>query len=328
MLSNSREHAAKKRNVTKPGVRRCSLQTGFLRSGLTDGAGSMPTDPLTQTADGSMAGQVALITGGSKGLGQLLANALARAGASVVITGRSLQPLEEAASSIAQAGGKVLPLVCDVSNAEAVKTAVQRAQEAVGPIDILVNNAGQAGPIDKAWRTDPTEWWQTFEVNLYGSFLCMHAVLPKMVERERGIIINVASQAGVHRWPNCSAYAVSKSAVIKLTENLAAETWRQGLSLFAYHPGLLPIGMKSERDDTLAPGSPAERVWSWANELVQSGKGTSPERSVAQLMKLASGRYPGLSGCYLTVHDDLDAMNARMAGDDRRKDLYRLRLLE
>lgn len=288
----------------------------------------MPDESLTP-AEGTFSGQVAVVTGGSKGLGQFLAEALARAGASVVIMGRDRPRLDEAARGIEGQGGKVLPLACDVSDAEAVTLAIQRAQASFGPIDLLVNNAGEGGPIEKAWRVDPAAWRHTFETNLFGSFHCMHAVLPQMVERRRGIIVNMASHAGVHRWPTCSAYAVSKSALIKLTENLAAETQRQGVSIFAYHPGFLAIGMNGPTDPSqLKPGSPAERVMSWALEQVRNGNVTPPERCLAQFMQLASGRYPHLSGCYLTVDDDLEAISARLTGATDKSDLHRLGLLK
>ena len=111
------------------------------------------------------------------------------------------------------------------------------------------------------------------DVNLRGVVLASHLVLPEMVARRRGRIINVTSQAGAHRWPLVSAYSVSKTAVMKLTENLAHETSRHGISLFSVHPGLLPIGM-SETVTGHPPANAHEaRIQRWTLDQLESGRG-------------------------------------------------------
>src|SRR5215207_6780088 len=95
------------------------------------------------------------------------------------------------------------------------------------------------GPVGPTWEIEPDRWWRTMEVNLRGTLLCTQLVLPEMVHRRRGRIVNISSHAGVFRWPLVSAYSVSKAAVAKLTENLARETHRHGVSVFSVHPGLL-----------------------------------------------------------------------------------------
>ena len=100
-----------------------------------------------------------------------------------------------------------------------------------------MNNAGVGGPFDYSWEADADSWWRTLEVNVRGTYLCSRAVLPGMIRRGGGRIINIASHAGVFRWPTASAYSVSKAAVIKLTENLAVEVKRHNVSVFAFHPG-------------------------------------------------------------------------------------------
>ena len=126
----------------------------------------------------------------------------------------------------------------------------------LGPIDLLVNNAGILGPVGPLWELDVDEWWTTMDVNLRGLVLATQLVLPDMVAAGRGRIINITSQAGVHRWPLASAYSVSKAAVVKLTENLALETRRHGIGVFSVHPGLLPIGIS----ETIAARTPDERA--------------------------------------------------------------------
>ena len=119
-----------------------------------------------------------------------------------------------------------------------------------------MNNAGVIGPIGPLWEVDAEAWWATFDVNVRGILLGTQLVLPSMVARRRGRIINITSQAGVHRWPLVSGYSVSKAAVTKLTENLAQETSRYGIGVFSVHPGLLPIGMS----ETVAAHEPATPI--------------------------------------------------------------------
>ena len=126
--------------------------------------------------------------------------------------------------------------------------AVAGFEDRLGPIDVLVNNAGIIGPIGPLWEVDADAWWTAMDVNLRGILICTPAGAARpWCSRRSGRIINITSQAGVHRWPLVSAYSVSKAAVTKLTENLAHETSRYGVSVFSVHPGLLPIGMSADR---------------------------------------------------------------------------------
>jgi NAD(P)-dependent dehydrogenase (short-subunit alcohol dehydrogenase family) len=145
-----------------------------------------------------------------------------------------------------------------------------------------------------------------------------------MVKHRRGRIINITSQAGAHRWPLVSGYSVSKAAVTKLSENLAHETRRYGISVFSVHPGLLPIGMS----ETMAAREPVtayeERIRQWADNELKAGRGADPDRAVELILRLAAGDGDPLSGRHLSVHDDLDSLLARMV-EVRDQDLYVLR---
>jgi NAD(P)-dependent dehydrogenase (short-subunit alcohol dehydrogenase family) len=216
----------------------------------------------------------------------------------------------------------------DVTDREAVERAVAVVERELGPIDVLVNNAGVWGPIAPVWEVDPEEWWRAMEVNVRGSFLCSRAVLAGMVARRRGRIVNIASHAGVHRWPTVSAYAISKAAIIKLTENLAAEAKRFGVSVFTVHPGLVTTGLT---DDAVAlarrvdPASHQGRAAAWVLDEVAAGRAVAPEIGAQLVVALAAGRADALSGRYVTVHDDLGAMLERIEAIQR-DDLYTLRL--
>jgi NAD(P)-dependent dehydrogenase (short-subunit alcohol dehydrogenase family) len=151
-------------------------------------------------------------------------------------------------------------------------------------------------------------------------------VLPEMVTRRRGRIVNVTSQAGVFRWPLASAYSVSKAAVTKFTENLAYETRRYGISVFSVHPGILPIGLSEPALASTAPAdSPQGRMREWVRQELAAGRGAEPRQVVELLMRIANGDLDRLSGRHLSVHDDLDTLVSRTE-DVLRDDLYVLRL--
>jgi NAD(P)-dependent dehydrogenase (short-subunit alcohol dehydrogenase family) len=191
---------------------------------------------------------------------------------------------------------------------------------------MLVNNAGVAGPTGALWEVDDGEWWRAVEINLRGTVLCSNLVLPDMVRRRSGRIVNVTSQAGVSRWPTLSAYSVSKAAVVKLTENLARETRRHGVSVFSVHPGLLPIGLSESALSGEPPDNAAEAaVYSWVRGQLDAGRGTDPARAVALIVSLLSGAYAALSGRHLSVDDDLDELLHRI-DEIRAGDLYVLGL--
>jgi NAD(P)-dependent dehydrogenase (short-subunit alcohol dehydrogenase family) len=158
-----------------------------------------------------------VITGGGRGIGRMLAQALARAGAAVGLIARSGRELAETVRLVEACGGTAAAAGADVTDEQAAAEAIATLVSRLGPVDLLVNNAGVSGPVGDAWLVDPGGWWRAVEINLRGVFLCSRAVLPDMAARGTGRIVNITSQAGVYRWPQVSAYSVSKAAVIKFT---------------------------------------------------------------------------------------------------------------
>jgi len=271
---------------------------------------------------------VVLITGASRGIGRAAAVAFTEAGARVALLARSAAGLEETLGAVREARGEGATFAADVTDAAAVGRAVAEIEEALGPVDVLINNAGVGGPTGELWTLDPAEWWQTVEINLLGTFLCAHAVLPGMVERRRGRIVNVVSNAGAHRWPYFTAYAASKAAVIKLTESLAVETRDAGIAILAVHPGLVRAGLTDAALGDVPPAPPGsleERVRSWFERELAEGRTVSVEESAALLVDVASGRADALSGRYIAIEDDLDALIAR-ADEVRRSNLQALKV--
>lgn len=234
------------------------------------------------------------------------------------MTARS-EDLAETVRLIEEGGGRALAVRADVTDEQAMRRAIGEVRRRLGPVDLLVNNAGVTGPIGRLWEVDADEWWRTVEINLRGVILSSRLVLPEMVARRKGRIINLSSTAGVGRWPQVSAYAISKAAVIKFTENLAVETKREGVAVFSIHPGLPPIGLTETALGAEAPASSPEGRSSWLREQIANGKAAAPERAARLVMLLASGRADRLSGCHLSVDDDVEALLDRAVGDQRRR---------
>ena len=159
----------------------------------------------------------------------------------------------------------------DVTDGPAVEAMVARVERDLGPVDLLVNNAGHLGAIGPLWEVDPEEWWRVWEVNVRGVMLCARAVLPSMVARRRGRIVNVSSGSVLGPLPNFSAYPVAKTAVVRLTEHLAADTQDYGIGVFAITPGLVDTPLAR-----LTWESPAGRQWTGQYEGVYAERQRSP----------------------------------------------------
>ena len=271
----------------------------------------------------NLEGQVAIVTGGGRGIGKAIALGLAKAGASVAVIARSPDQLAETVRQITELGVRAISVTADVSNPGAVNRIVQEVEKSLGSVDLLVNNAGLAGPIGPTWKTDPDDWWRCLEVNLRGPMLCSRAVLPGMIARGGGRIINVASGAGTFAIPYVGAYVTSKTALIRFTEILALETAPNGIKVFAIEPGTVRTSMAE-----YALESEEGRRWMpWFGEIFQRGDDVPPNHATDLVVLLASGRVDALSGRFYTVKDDVLGLAAR-AGHEAIGDLQTLRLIQ
>jgi NAD(P)-dependent dehydrogenase (short-subunit alcohol dehydrogenase family) len=329
-MTSSPERSVLKRAVARKNAERVTSSGGATSQAHTCDPNRRAETSTARRADHadveSLRDQVVVVTGGGRGIGQVLAQFLAAAGAVVVVAGRSPVDLARAVAEISAAGGRATSVALDVTDRQAVEAGMSHVEQSFGPIDLLINNAGLLGPVANLWEADPGEWWRTMEVHIGGTFLCSRAVLPGMISRGRGRIINVVSNAGVFRWPTCSAYSVSKAAVVKLTENLSAEVRTHGVTVFAFHPGLMQIGLSEKAFNLQADlDSPVGRANAWVRGEIAAGHAVSPERVAGFIAALATGQGDGLSGRYLTVFDDLRTLAAQ-AENIRSADLLTLRV--
>ena len=180
--------------------------------------------------------KVAIITGASRGIGRATALAFARAGAKVVLASRTQHDLETVANLIRTEGGKTLIVPTDVTQTEAVETLVNRTLAAYGQIDILVNNAG-TGVFETIADSDPEVWSQVVASNLTSTYLCSKYVLPSMLARQSGQIINVLSIAAKVAFQASSAYCAAKAGALAFTKVLAEEVRSENIRVTAVSPG-------------------------------------------------------------------------------------------
>jgi NAD(P)-dependent dehydrogenase (short-subunit alcohol dehydrogenase family) len=262
-----------------------------------------------------LTGQVALITGGSRGLGRAFAQALLAAGARVAITGRTAPELHETAVQLSSAVNQVLAIPAEATDPQGTPQVVATVEKRVGPITLLINNAGQNRAFGPIGVVDPIAWWNQVEVNLRGPFLYANAVLPGMRARQKGRIINVASQAGMQGIPTLSAYVVSKTALIRFTETLALDTVEDGIRVFAIHPGTVRTPLNDYIHDSAEVAKSAPLVQQYIQNLYAQGLDTPIERSVQLVLRLAAGDADTLSGRYISVEDDLDALAKECAAE-------------
>lgn len=269
---------------------------------------------------------VALVTGAGRGLGRAFAMALAQHGFKLALTARTEAEVTEAAATIVRAGGRAIALPGDVTERQAVEHVVATTEAELGPIDLLINNAGVL-TCGLVGTLDPDAWWHDLAINLRGPFLFANAVVPGMLSRGRGRIINVASGAGLRAIETGAAYCVSKAALIRLSEIIALETTKRGLATFAIDPGTVrtPMNLRFMASAEMRRRSPA--VAAWFEQLFAEGGDTPIERSVELVVALALGRADALSGCFVGVDDDLDALvaNAEAVQHEQR---LRLRLAQ
>ena len=247
--------------------------------------------------------RIAIVTGGGHGIGRAIALALARAGADVTVAGTNEAALSETSREIRELGRRALAVVADVSREEQVKAMVERALREFGRADLLVNNAGVAGPTAPAVEVSRSEWDEVLAVNLTGAFLCAKAVLPAMVARRSGKIINISSIAGKLAYALRSPYAVSKWGLVGLTLTLAQELGPYNIQVNAVCPG--PVAGERMRrvierraEELGQPAAEVERAYVEKTALKRM---VGEDEVAATVVFLASGEADGITGQAIDV---------------------------
>jgi NAD(P)-dependent dehydrogenase (short-subunit alcohol dehydrogenase family) len=260
---------------------------------------------------------VALVTGASRGIGRATAIALAEDGFRVALLARSAAGLRETRELVEGRGGTALDFVADVTDAGVVEETVSAVGERLGPVGVLVNNAGSLRALGPLWEVQPDDWWADVTTSLGGAYNLCRTVVPGMIERRRGRIVNVTSYAALRPAPYQSGYACGKAAIAALTEALATSLADHGIAAFSVAPGFTATELTRQLTE-----SEAGRRWF-------PGEGEREPLDAAStaelIVRLASGSADALSGRLLHTLDDLDVLLARI-DEIRRDDLYAPRL--
>jgi 3-oxoacyl-[acyl-carrier protein] reductase len=253
--------------------------------------------------------RVALITGAGRGIGRAIALGYAKEGARLSLAARTMNELEETAQQAEALGATTCIIRTDVTSPEDVDEMVRITLERYSAIDILVNNAGVPGPVGPLQDNDLAYWIQTIQVNVIGTYLCCRAVIPDMLRRNQGKIINMSGGAGRH----VSSYGASKVAVVEITETLFKELEGKNIQVNAISPGSIHTRMWEETRDEAALVGDIELFE--FGQRVTSGGGASMERAVELAVYLASDESGQLNGRLVSaVTDDFPNFPSRTAG--------------
>lgn len=270
-------------------------------------------------------GKTALITGGSRGIGLVIAEKFIKEGARVFIFARNKDEVSKSVKTLNQnaGAGSAYAMVGDVSIIKDVRNAVKKAVSKAGGIDILVNCAGQQEPIGMFVDNNMNQWKGNISVNLLGTAYFCHEALSVMVKNKSGKIINFSGGGATGSRPNFSAYAVAKAGVVRLTEILSDEVGKYGIDINAVAPGAVNTYMLRE---VIKAG---ERVGK--KELAEAKKrevegGTPPELVAELAVFLASSKSKGLSGRIISaVWDDWKEWDRRKIKEIMSSEKYKLR---
>jgi 3-oxoacyl-[acyl-carrier protein] reductase len=271
-------------------------------------------------------GRVAIVTGGSRGIGLAIARALGAEGAKVAIASRTQRELDAARGQLEKAGVEVLARAIDVAVFDDVRALVSEVVRRWGRVDVLVNNAGVNGAIGRVDECELDEWKHAFEVNVFGAMHACRAVLPTMRARRSGKIVNLAGGGvgGPGVAPRVSAYAASKAAVVQLTESLARELVDEGVQVNAIAPGAVVTEMTAAVV-AAGPEKAGKELYERTVKQRESG-GESPDLAARLVVWLASDASGALTGKMLSAKwDKVEGLDVAAAN---RSSLFCLRRID
>lgn len=266
--------------------------------------------------------ETAVVTGAGRGIGRAIAIAQAREGAQVALLARTEAEVAAVAGAISDQGGTARAYRVDLVDLDAVTRTLAKIERDLGPVGLLTNNAGAFRAIGPIWTVDPAEWWSDVEVNVRGTFNCCRAVVPGMIERRRGRIINMAGGGTATSFPNGSGYATSKAGILRFTECLSDSLIDTGVLVFAMDPGLVRTRMTEYQLNSQAGRDYLPHL----ADTFAAGVSVRPERAAAMAVEIGTGRFDRIAGRMLmAARDDLDALEATM-DDIVAKDFRSLRV--
>ncbi len=248
-------------------------------------------------------GKVVVVTGAGRGIGQEIALTGAGEGASMVLAARSIGALQEVANQIEANGGEALVVETDVTDPDAVAALADQVLSRWGQVDVLVNNSGIGGPSAPLWEVRSEDWEETFAVNVTGVYLCCQAVLPSMIERQSGSIINIGSITGKRPLLNRTPYAASKAALIGLTRTLAVETGPHQIRVNLVSPGFV-AGERIEwvfEQQAASQGREADDVRADAEKMAPLRRLVTAADVARTVAFLASDESAGITGADVNV---------------------------
>ena len=242
----------------------------------------------------TLKGKTALITGASRGIGAAAARELSTIGVTVALAARTLKDTQTIAQEINDAGGKAIAITCDVTRYADLDSAVATTISTFGSVDILVNNAGTIDPIAHLANSDPDGWDQVVDINLKGVYHGIRAVLPRMIEQQSGIIINISSGAATNPIEGWSHYCATKAAVLSLTGCVHEEYAEQGIRCIGLSPGTVATDMQVS---IKASGINAVSKMDFSSHI-------PPEWPAKAIIWLCTDEAAGLSGTDFSIKTD------------------------
>jgi NAD(P)-dependent dehydrogenase (short-subunit alcohol dehydrogenase family) len=246
----------------------------------------------------SFTGRVAVITGGTRGIGRAIARRVGAAGASLLICASTEGAAERAAAELSAEGLHCAGMACDVGDLTEVETLFRRALSLYGGVDFWVNNAGVAGPFGHTTDVAPEQWERVLRVNLLGCFYGCRTVLPHMIERGYGKIINLSGGGASKAQRFLSAYSASKAAVVRLSDALAREhAGHAGISINVLEPGIVATDLLERREVIGAEAAQALSQLPWVLRTF----GTSAEEAADLALHMLAPSNDGVSGKIFSV---------------------------